>query len=227
MRWIDTFGLCEAHHHRIADCYKCVDLLAWENLRMGMGKRTRRRGLSSYPLKAADHSGFLARRGIPSRWPEKVDTRGHPHVKLGLIAGLIAAVTEPGDLVVDPADGSFGIMHAARRLGRLRYRVSAFNGCWPDPAGRTGLQQIGQTPEHHAAEYVCSGGLAARPIGIGVTSTPSYRRSVCWAPALCPRIGRRPLPFASHDCHRSYDELPPPVGPSAGLADTGGGGSSA
>jgi hypothetical protein len=35
MRCIDTFGLCEAHHQRIADCYKCLDLIAWGNLRMG------------------------------------------------------------------------------------------------------------------------------------------------------------------------------------------------
>jgi hypothetical protein len=27
-------------------------------------------------------------------------------------------VTEPGDLVVDPAGGNFGVMHAARQLGR-------------------------------------------------------------------------------------------------------------
>ena len=120
MRWIDTFGLCEAHHHRIGDCYKCVDLIAWDNLRMGMGKRTRRRGdylliLQKPPITAIswhDH-------GIPSRWPEKVDARGHPHVKpMGLIARLIGAVTELGDLVVDPAGGSFGVMHAARQLGR-------------------------------------------------------------------------------------------------------------
>jgi site-specific DNA-methyltransferase (adenine-specific) len=136
MRWIDTFGLCEAHHQRIADCYKCVDLIAWDNLRMGMGKRTRRRGdyllvLQKPPITAIswrDH-------GIPSRWPEKVDRREHPHVKpMGLIARLIGAVTEPGDLVVDPAGGSFGVMHVARRLGRnfigcdIAYRSSAAVG---------------------------------------------------------------------------------------------------
>jgi DNA modification methylase len=37
---------------------------------------------------------------------------------MGLIARLIGAVTEPGDLVVDPAGGSFDVMHVARRLGR-------------------------------------------------------------------------------------------------------------
>ena len=36
----------------------------------------------------------------------------------GLVTRLIAATTEPGDLVVDPAAGSFVVMHAARQLGR-------------------------------------------------------------------------------------------------------------
>jgi site-specific DNA-methyltransferase (adenine-specific) len=86
-----------------------------------MGKRSRRRGdyLLAYqkpPIKAGstwkDH-------GIPSRWPEKVDRKLHPHVKpIGLIDRLIAATTEPEDLVVDPAAGSFVVMHAARKLGR-------------------------------------------------------------------------------------------------------------
>ena len=40
-----------------------------------------------------------------------------------VIARLIGAVTEPGDLVVDPAAGSFGVMRAARRLERN------FSGC--------------------------------------------------------------------------------------------------
>ena len=36
----------------------------------------------------------------------------------GLVTRLIAATTEPGDLVVDPAAGSFVVMHGARQLGR-------------------------------------------------------------------------------------------------------------
>src|SRR5436190_23647915 len=32
MRWVDTYGLCEAHHLRVADCLKCVDCIAWDNL---------------------------------------------------------------------------------------------------------------------------------------------------------------------------------------------------
>jgi site-specific DNA-methyltransferase (adenine-specific) len=119
LRWADTYELCEAHHLRIP--LRAVDLIAWDSLRPGMGKRSRRRGdylivLQNPPIKAKatwrDH-------GIPSRWPEKVDRRIHPHVKpIELIARLIAATTELGDLVVDPAAGSFVVMQAAHRLGR-------------------------------------------------------------------------------------------------------------
>jgi site-specific DNA-methyltransferase (adenine-specific) len=127
MRWIDTFCLCEGHHLRIAGFVKPVDLIAWDSLRMGMGKRSRRRGdyllvLQRPPVSArtwTDH-------GIPNRWPEKVDRNAHPHAKpIGLIERLIAAVTQPGDQVVDPAGGSFVVMRAACRLRR------DFCGCDP------------------------------------------------------------------------------------------------
>jgi site-specific DNA-methyltransferase (adenine-specific) len=98
-----------------------VDLIAWDCLRIGMGKRSRRRGdyliiLQKPPIKAGatwrDH-------GISSRWPERVDRAVHPHIKPAeLIARLIAAITMPDDLVVDPAAGSFVVMHAALELGR-------------------------------------------------------------------------------------------------------------
>jgi site-specific DNA-methyltransferase (adenine-specific) len=120
IRWVDTYGLCEAHHRRVADCLKCVDCIAWDNLRPGMGKRSRRRGdfllvLQKPPVTAANWRDH----GIASRWVEKVDRRIHPHVKpIGLITRLIAAVTLPGDLVIDPAAGGFGVLHAALRLGR-------------------------------------------------------------------------------------------------------------
>jgi site-specific DNA-methyltransferase (adenine-specific) len=118
--WVDTYRLCEAHHLRVADCLKSVDLIAWDNLRPGMGKRSRRRGdyllvLQRPPVCASNWCD----RGIPSRWPEKVDRRQHPHIKpIGMITRLIAATTQPGDLVVDPAAGSFVVMLAARQLGR-------------------------------------------------------------------------------------------------------------
>jgi len=94
MSWLDTFCLVEVRipHEYITP----VDLIAWDSLRFGMGKRSRRRGdyllvVQKSPIKAnttwRDHA-------IPNRWPEKVDRNLHPHIKpIGLITRLIAAVT--------------------------------------------------------------------------------------------------------------------------------------
>jgi site-specific DNA-methyltransferase (adenine-specific) len=102
MLWADSYRLVEAHHlHIPRELLAPVDLLAWDSLRIGMGKRSRRRGdyllvLQKPPVRCGntwtDH-------GIPSRWPEKVDRKLHPHIKpIGLIERLIAATTLPGDL---------------------------------------------------------------------------------------------------------------------------------
>jgi len=86
--------------------------------------------LQKKPLAAKstwrDHS-------IPSRWVEKADRRIHPHAKpIGLIERLIAAVTLPGDLVIDPAAGGFGVLHATFRLDREFIGCdAAFNGVAP------------------------------------------------------------------------------------------------
>jgi site-specific DNA-methyltransferase (adenine-specific) len=122
MRWTDKFCLCEGHHLRISsDLLKIVDLIATDNERIGMGYRARCCGdyllvLQMPPIKARatwrDH-------GIRDRWREKVDRSAHPHAKpAGLIERLIGAVTVLGDLVVDPAAGSFVVMRAAHALRR-------------------------------------------------------------------------------------------------------------
>jgi site-specific DNA-methyltransferase (adenine-specific) len=122
MRWIDTFGLCTGQHLRIVDeTCECVDLIAWDCLRQGMGYRSRRCGdyllvLQKPPKRA---KGTWRDHGIRDRWSEKVDRKIHPHLKpAGLITRLITATTNRGDLVVDPAAGSFVVMHAALALGR-------------------------------------------------------------------------------------------------------------
>ena len=120
MRWVDTYCLCEGHHLRIAHAVKPVGMIAWDSLRLGMGKRSRWRGdylliLQKPPISA----GTWKDHGIPNRWAEKVARAEHPHVKpFELTKRLIAAVTERGDLIVDPAAGSFVVLHAAHQLGR-------------------------------------------------------------------------------------------------------------
>ena len=43
----------------------------------------------------------------------------HPHRKpIELVAEIVLAVTEPGDIVVDPAAGSFVVLAAALGCGR-------------------------------------------------------------------------------------------------------------
>jgi site-specific DNA-methyltransferase (adenine-specific) len=122
LRWTDKFVLCEGRQLSIpADVLKIVDLISTDNGRFGMGARSRCRGdhllvMQKPPIKARatwrDH-------GIPDRWVEKVNRSVYPHMKpIDLIKRLIAATTEPGDLVVDPAAGSFNVMHAACELGR-------------------------------------------------------------------------------------------------------------
>jgi site-specific DNA-methyltransferase (adenine-specific) len=121
MLWSDTFRVCTAAHLRISDILPCVDMISWDNMRPGNGYRSRRRGsylliLQKPPLLAkatwTDH-------GIPDRWVEKVDRRIHPHAKpAGLLARLIGAVSRSGDLIVDPAAGSFVVLEICQRLGR-------------------------------------------------------------------------------------------------------------
>jgi site-specific DNA-methyltransferase (adenine-specific) len=121
LQWVDDYRLGQAFHLRIADVLECVSICAWNSLRLGMGYRFRNQGdhllaLQKRPLRA---KATWRDNGIPARWAEKADRNSHPHAKpAGLIARLIAAVTEPNDLIVDPAAGSFVVMHAARRLGR-------------------------------------------------------------------------------------------------------------
>ena len=122
MRWQNAFQLGTGAHSRLADVLQCVDIIAWDNLRISNGSRARRRGdyvvaLQTPPIKA--RATWRTRPTIPDRWPEKVDRKLHPHIKpIGLISALIEAITSPGDLIVDPAAGSFVVMHAARQLGR-------------------------------------------------------------------------------------------------------------
>lgn len=121
--WVDKY-----HFNKDADRWfigtelQRVDSLVWDKGILGMGYRTRCTAeyliiLQKKPCKAKstwkDH-------GIRDIWREKAD-RGadHPHRKpVQLQARLISAVTDPGDIVLDPAAGSFSVLEACQIAGR-------------------------------------------------------------------------------------------------------------
>ena len=120
--WMDKFHLCEGFTHWLDGTgLSVVDLVTWHKLRMGMGYRTRRTSeylavLQKAPRRA---KGVWGSRSIPDVWSEKADSGKHAHRKpVHLQTELIAAVTQPGDIVVDPAAGSFSVMEAAHKCER-------------------------------------------------------------------------------------------------------------
>jgi site-specific DNA-methyltransferase (adenine-specific) len=131
--WADTFRLCTAYHLRVADVLPCVDLISWNSEKRGQGYRTAHYGgyLLALQKKPKAARATWSDRGIPDHWSEKVDRKIHPLIKpVGLLTRLISAVSKPGDLVVDPAAGSFIVLEICQRLGRK------FCGCdiaWVKP----------------------------------------------------------------------------------------------
>ena len=52
-------------------------------------------------------------------WLERTKTKARPHQKpIGLQAELIAAVSNEGDYIIDPAAGSFSVIAAAHARNR-------------------------------------------------------------------------------------------------------------
>jgi site-specific DNA-methyltransferase (adenine-specific) len=128
MQWTDTYRLGEGYHQRTADVLKLVDIIHWDSGKLGNGHRVRKCGgyllvLQKPKISRTGKWKVIAKNwtdhGIREHWFEKVDRKIHPHVKpVGLITRLISAVTNSNDLLIDPAAGSFAVMHAAHGLGR-------------------------------------------------------------------------------------------------------------
>ena len=127
-RWVDEFQLLNGLF-KIGGL-EHVGVIHWNNGRAGMGKRIRPTGGSVVILQKPP-IGVRARK-LAVRWKTLPMIRGvhyekipfpkvaHPHRKpIGLIAEIILAVTEPGDIIIDPAAGSFVVMAAA--LGSNRH----------------------------------------------------------------------------------------------------------
>jgi len=124
MLWVDKFIVCSGINSLLEGrSLQLVDLITWNKQRMGMGYRTRR--YSEYlvifqkpPIRA---KGVWHVHDIPDVWTEKIENgdRNHTHAKPpGLQKRLISAVTNTGDIVVDPAAGGYSVMRAALETGR-------------------------------------------------------------------------------------------------------------
>ncbi len=120
--WMDKFHVCTGFAHWLdGTALATVDMITWDKRRMGMGYRTRRACeylvvLQRPPRKA---KGVWKAHAIPDIWGEKVRTGNGVHVKpVELQAALIEAVSNPGDLVLDPAAGSYSVLAACERNGR-------------------------------------------------------------------------------------------------------------
>ena len=120
--WVDKFHLCQGVLDWFMDTeLHLVDLIVWDKGKIGMGYRTRRKSeylivFQKAPVKAKscwrDHT-------IPDVWEEKLSEKTHPHSKpVELQKRLIAAVTNEGDVVLDPAAGGYSVLQACRELGR-------------------------------------------------------------------------------------------------------------
>ena len=120
--WVDKFHLCQGVRPWLEGTdLEVVDLMTWDKGTFGMGYRTRHR---------AEHCLVLQRRPVRAKgvWKvhnitdvvlEKASTREHPHAKpIELQGRLMSAVSNEGDFVIDPAAGSFSVLHAAMQNNR-------------------------------------------------------------------------------------------------------------
>ena len=116
--WMDKFHLCQGFNSWFdGTVLDIVDLLTCNKMRIGMGYRTRRASeylvvLQKFPRRA---KGVWKVHNIPDVVDEKiVDRNGHTHKKpVELQERLITAVSNEGDIVIDPAAGSFSVMESA------------------------------------------------------------------------------------------------------------------
>jgi site-specific DNA-methyltransferase (adenine-specific) len=120
--WMDKFQVCSGFSHWLRGTeLGTVDMITWHKRRMGMGYRTRRACeylvvLQRPPRRA---KGVWKAHDIPDVWEEKAPAEAGVHMKpVGLQARLIEAVSNPGDLVLDPAAGTFSVLKACEGTGR-------------------------------------------------------------------------------------------------------------
>jgi len=125
MLWVDKYIVCSGIHSSILEGsgLQLVDMITWNKDRMGMGYRSRRYSehlviLQKLPVRA---KGIWRIHDIPDVWREKIENgdKNHAHVKpTGLQEKLIRAVTNKGDVVVDPSAGGYSVLKSALNAER-------------------------------------------------------------------------------------------------------------
>lgn len=120
--WVDKFHLVEGIKPWLepVPSLHTVDLMTWDKLKIGMGYRTRRQAeylviIQKEPLKA---KVTWTVHNIPDVISEKA-VKTHAHSKpVQMQVRLIEAVTNEGDVVVDPAAGGYSVLEACKICGR-------------------------------------------------------------------------------------------------------------
>lgn len=129
--WMDKFHLCTGFSGWLDDTgLDVVDMLTWDKGRLGMGYRSRRASEHLVVLQKAPRraKGVWKSHDIPDVWREKAAHHGHAHSKpVELQRRLLEAVSNPGDLVIDPAAGSFVVLEACAQSER-RFLGCDLNG---------------------------------------------------------------------------------------------------
>jgi site-specific DNA-methyltransferase (adenine-specific) len=124
MLWVDKYIVVSGVNALLeGSSLQLVDMITWNKNRMGMGYRSRRFSehlvvLQKLPVRA---KGVWRIHDIPDVWTEKIEgsNKNHPHAKpRGLQEKLIRAVTNIGDVVVDPAAGGYSVLKACEATTR-------------------------------------------------------------------------------------------------------------
>jgi site-specific DNA-methyltransferase (adenine-specific) len=119
--WVDKFHLCMGVGPWLTGTsLSIVDLITWNKRRIGMGYRTRRTSehcvvLQKTPLRA---KGIWKSHDIPDVVDEKLAVRFAHAKPVQLQARLIECLTNPGEIVLDPAAGTYSVMEACQRTER-------------------------------------------------------------------------------------------------------------
>ncbi|MDO8535061.1 MAG: DNA methyltransferase [Xanthobacteraceae bacterium] len=127
--WVDKYALVSASWQRWMPeigPLSPLDAFIWDKERIGMGRRSRSRFEAMIVIQKGPRraEGIWKNRSLPDVVRAKANRTRHPHAKpIPFLQSLIECVTEPGDIVVDPCAGGYGVLDACKASSRT------FIGC--------------------------------------------------------------------------------------------------